>query len=91
MAILHSKLPEDIKKNIITPYISIDDNEARISLRIIDSNPELNRKELLIKIQKDLEEKLQLKKEEFKITGILVIFNNLLPLLYLILQLHFSF
>ncbi len=66
MAILHSKLPEDIKKNIITPYISIDDNEARISLRIIDSNPELNRKELLIKIQKDLEEKLQLKKEEFK-------------------------
>jgi predicted RND superfamily exporter protein len=63
MAILHSKLPEDIKKNIITPYISIDDNEARISLRIIDSNPELNRKELLIKIQKDLEEKLQLKKE----------------------------
>ncbi|MEY3824877.1 MAG: hypothetical protein RLZZ13_830, partial [Pseudomonadota bacterium] len=82
MAILHSKLPEDIKKNIITPYISIDDNEARISLRIIDSNPELNRKELLIKIQKDLEEKLQLKKEEFKITGILVIFNNLLQSLF---------
>ena len=82
IAILHSKLPEDIKKNIITPYISIDDNEARISLRIIDSNPELNRKELLIKIQKDLEEKLQLKKEEFKITGILVIFNNLLQSLF---------
>ena len=82
MAILHSKLPEDIKKNIITPYISIDNNEARISLRIIDSNPELNRKELLIKIQKDLEEKLQLKKEEFKITGILVIFNNLLQSLF---------
>ncbi len=82
MAILHSKLPEDIKKNIITPYISIDDNEARISLRIIDSNPQLNRKELLIKIQKDLEEKLQLKKEEFKITGILVIFNNLLQSLF---------
>ena len=82
MAILHSKLPEDIKKNIITPYISINDNEARISLRIIDSNPELNRKELLIKIQKDLEEKLQLKKEEFKITGILVIFNNLLQSLF---------
>ncbi len=82
MAILHSKLPEDIKKNIITPYISIDNNEARISLRIIDSNPELNRKELLIKIQNDLENKLQLKKDEFKITGILVIFNNLLQSLF---------
>ncbi len=82
MAILYSKLPEDIKKNIVTPYVSIENNEARISLRIIDSNPNLNRKELLIKIQKDLEEKLKLKKDEFKITGVLVIFNNLLQSLF---------
>ena len=82
MAILYSKLPDDIKKSIVTPYVSIENNEARISLRIIDSNPNLNRKELLIKIQKDLEEKLKLKKDEFKITGILVIFNNLLQSLF---------
>ncbi len=82
MAILYSKLPDDIKKSIVTPYVSIENNEARVSLRIIDSNPNLNRKELLIKIQKDLEEKLNLKKEEFKITGILVIFNNLLQSLF---------
>jgi predicted RND superfamily exporter protein len=82
MAILYSKLPDDIKKSIVTPYVSIENNEARISLRIIDSNPNLNRKELLIKIQKDLEEKLSLNKDEFKITGILVIFNNLLQSLF---------
>jgi predicted RND superfamily exporter protein len=82
MAILYSKLPDDIKKSIVTPYVSIEKNEARISLRIIDSNPNLNRKELLIKIQKDLEEKLKLNKDEFKITGILVIFNNLLQSLF---------
>jgi uncharacterized protein len=82
MAILYSKLPEDIKRSIVTPYVSIENNEARISLRIIDSNPNLNRKELLIKIQKDLEEKLKLNKDEFKITGILVIFNNLLQSLF---------
>jgi uncharacterized protein len=82
MAILYSKLPDDIKKSIVTPYVSIENNEARISLRIIDSNPNLNRKELLIKIQKDLEEKLKLNKYEFKITGILVIFNNLLQSLF---------
>ena len=82
MAILYSKLPEDIKRSIVTPYVSIENNEARISLRIIDSNPNLNRKELLIKIQKDLEEKLKLKKDEFKITGVLVIFNNLLQSLF---------
>jgi uncharacterized protein len=82
MAILYSKLPDDIKRSIVTPYVSIENNEARISLRIIDSNPNLNRKELLIKIQKDLEEKLKLNKDEFKITGILVIFNNLLQSLF---------
>lgn len=82
MAILYSKLPDDIKKSIVTPYLSIENNEARVSLRIIDSNPNLNRKELLIKIQKDLEEKLNLNKDEFKITGILVIFNNLLQSLF---------
>ena len=82
MAILYSKLPDDIKKSIVTPYVSIENNEARISLRIIDSNPNLNRKELLIKIQKDLEEKLNLNQDEFKITGILVIFNNLLQSLF---------
>jgi predicted RND superfamily exporter protein len=82
MAILYSKLPDDIKKSIVTPYVSIENNEARISLRIIDSNPNLNRKELLIKIQKDLEEKLNLNKDEFKITGILVIFNNLFQSLF---------
>ncbi|MEY3962598.1 MAG: hypothetical protein RLZ08_981 [Pseudomonadota bacterium] len=71
MAILYSKLPEDIKKSIVTPYVSIENND-----------PNLNRKELLIKIQKDLEEKLKLKKDEFKITGVLVIFNNLLQSLF---------
>src|SRR6056300_1498020 len=36
MGVLYSKIPESIKTDIIDPYISIEDNEARISLRIID-------------------------------------------------------
>jgi len=82
MAILYSKLPEDIKKNIVSPYLSIENNEARISVRVIDSNPNLSRKELLDKIQNDLQEKLGLSKDEFKITGVLVLFNNQLQSLY---------
>ena len=33
MGVLYSKIPESIKKDIIDPYISIKDNEARISLK----------------------------------------------------------
>jgi len=82
MAILHSKLPDDVKSTIINPVLSIPDNEARISLRIKDSQPDLSRDNLLKTIQGDFISKLGFENNEFKITGILVIFNNLLQSLF---------
>jgi len=82
MAVLYSKLPNDIKKNIVSPYLSIENDEARISVRVIDSNPNLSRKQLLDRIQNDLQQKLGLSKDEFKISGVLVLFNNQLQSLY---------
>ena len=82
MGVLYDKLPLDIKKNIIEPYISVKDDEARISMRIKDSNPELRRKDLINTIDNDLQTKFLLSKDEYKITGVLVIFNNLLQSLF---------
>ncbi len=82
MGILYSKLPDEIKKQIVDPYISIKNNEARISIRIKDSNDDLRRNELIKKIQYDLENKLKFEKEEFRIAGVLVLFNNLLQSLF---------
>jgi len=82
MGVLYTKIPDTIKKEIIDPYISIDNNEARISLRILDSNENLRRNELIKKINYDLENKLGLKKDEFKLAGILILFNNLLQSLF---------
>ena len=82
MGVLYSKIPESIKKDIINPYISIKDNEARISVRIIDSQDGLRRNDLINKINYDLENKLKLNKEEFRLTGILILFNNLLQSLF---------
>ena len=82
MGVLYQKLPQNIKEQIIKPYISIEDNEARISMRIIDSNKDLRRKELIDRIEKDLQNKFNLKKDEFKLAGVLIIFNNLLQSLF---------
>jgi len=82
MGVLYSKMPDSIKKEIIDPYISIKDNEARINLRIIDSKKNLRRNELINKIQSDLENKLNLNKDEFKLAGVLILFNNLLQSLF---------
>ena len=82
MGVLYSKIPESIKSEIIDPYISIEDNEARINLRIIDSQENLRRNDLINKINYDLENKLGLKKDEFKLAGVLILFNNLLQSLF---------
>ena len=82
MGILYSKIPDIIKKEIIDPYISIEYDEARINLKIKDSQPGLRRKKKKKKINYDLKNKFELKDSEFKLTGVLILFNNLLQSLF---------
>ncbi|MFL2852084.1 MAG: RND family transporter [Candidatus Pelagibacter sp.] len=82
MGVLYSKIPDSIKTEIIDPYISIENNEARINLRIIDSQENLRRNDLIKKINYDLQNKLGLEKKEFKLAGVLILFNNLLQSLF---------
>jgi predicted RND superfamily exporter protein len=82
MGVLYSKIPESIKTDIIDPYISIEDNEARISLRIIDSQENLRRNDLINKINFDLENELGIEKDQYKLAGVLILFNNLLQSLF---------
>jgi len=82
MGVLYSKIPKNIKSEIIDPYISIKNNEARISLRIIDSQENLKRNELIKKINYDLVNKVGLKESEFRLAGVLILFNNLLQSLF---------
>ena len=82
MGVLYSKIPENIKTEIVDPYISIKDNEARINLRIIDSQENLRRNDLIKKINFDLKNKIGLEDNEFRLAGVLILFNNLLQSLF---------
>ena len=82
IAVLYSKIPEKIKKEIITPYISVGKDEARISVRIKDSLEDLRRNDLIDKIDTELNTKLGLEKNEYKLSGVLILFNNLLQSLF---------
>ena len=82
IAILYSKIPEEIKSEIISPYISVDNDEARISVRIKDSLDDLRRNDLIKKINKELNTDLKLNQDEYKLTGVLILFNNLLQSLF---------
>ena len=82
IAVLYSKIPEEIKKEIVSPYISVDKDEARISVRIKDSLENLRRDDLIKKINSDLNLKLGLDENEYKLAGVLILFNNLLQSLF---------
>ena len=82
IAVLYSKIPNEIKKEIVSPYISVEKDEARITVRIKDSLEDLRRNDLIKKINSDLNNKLKLKKEEYNLAGVLILFNNLLQSLF---------
>ena len=82
MGVLYSKIPDSIRKEIVDPYISIPDSEARISVRIKDSEKGLRRNELIKQIKYDLVNKIGLNEEEYRLGGVLILFNNLLQSLF---------
>ena len=71
-------LPAEIREIAIDPYMSDDGNQVRISIRVIDSDPNLSRDALLKKIRKDLGENFNLKPEQVHLTGAMVLYNNVL-------------
>jgi uncharacterized protein len=82
IAVLYSKIPQSIKKEIVTPYISVEKDEARISVRIKDSLKDLKRNNLIKKIRSELNTKLDFQESEYKLAGVLILFNNLLQSLF---------
>jgi len=78
LSLLYKKVPQDVKEALFDPYLSEDGNQLRISFRVFESYPGLQRNELIKKIKKDLVEEIGLKESQIKLTGMLVLYNNVL-------------
>ena len=82
LALLRKVLPEDINNQLLSSYISDDDNQVRLSARVIESLDGLNRKNLIEEVKKDLVNNFELNEDQFYLSGISVIYNNLLQSLF---------
>ena len=82
LALLYNQLPPKYKDMILSPYINIEKNEARITMRIIDSNPDLRRNDLLTKINTDLREIIKNKETTYQLSNLMVLYNNMLQSLF---------
>ena len=82
LALVYRRAPADLRQGLIDPYIDILRDEARISLRIRDTLPDLHRQELLERIRKGLRDELGLGPDDVTVSGLLVLYNNMLQSLF---------
>ena len=82
LALLYSQLPDNFKEMVLTPYVSVEKSQARISIRIRDSTEGLKRDNLLENIKVGLENHLGLNGDRVHIAGIMVLYNNMLQSLF---------
>ncbi|AJC91288.1 efflux RND transporter permease subunit [Campylobacter subantarcticus] len=82
LAFLYENLDEGFKKQVLTPFVSVENNELRFSVRMLDSNPNLRRDVFLKQLEKDLNELLQNDNVQVQISGIMPLYNNMLQSLF---------
>ena len=82
LALIRKLMPENVKDSLVNPYLSKDANQIHINMRLIESNPNLRRSDLIEKIRKHLVEELKFSPETIQFTGMVVLYNNMLQSLY---------
>lgn len=82
LALLYGAIPDEFKAIVLDPYVSPENGQARINLRVYDSQPDLKRAELLKRIEHDLVHKVGLNDDEFMLAGMMVLYNNMLQSLF---------
>jgi len=82
LGILYNRIPAAYKESLLRPYVSVADDQIRFSLRIRESDPNLNRRELLGKIRSGLQQEFGLAPEQVHLSGMLVLYNNMLQSLF---------
>ena len=82
LSVLYKKLPKKLKSQILDPYLSINKNQARITVRMIDTNESLKRNDFLNEINSKFKEDYATQNYNIVTTGILVLYNNMLQSLF---------
>lgn len=82
LALLYNELPQEFKKSLFNPYVSIEDNQVRFAMRIIDSQEGLRRNDLITKIKHDLGEKPNIESEKIHLSNLMILYNNMLRSLF---------
>tara|TARA_R110002110_G_scaffold362241_1_gene571965 strand:- start:19947 stop:22598 length:2652 start_codon:yes stop_codon:yes gene_type:complete len=82
LAIVQKSLPEDISGMMVDPYFSASQAQARVTVRVKETSKDLRRDEFLDSVQSHLVNELGFEAEQVQLTGMLVLYNNVLQSLF---------
>jgi predicted RND superfamily exporter protein len=82
LSVVYKKLPDDVKQTLFEPYLSDDGDQLLFSVRVFESDPGLRRQALIDKIRRHLIDEEGLADEQVHLTGMLVLYNNMLQSLF---------
>jgi len=82
LAVLYNLIPQDYKDTLITPFVSIENDQLRFSIRVLETDPDLVRNDLLEKIYTGLTSEFDLGADQVRLTGMFVLYNNMLQSLF---------
>ncbi len=82
LAILHKKIPADIREMLVKPYVAEDITQARFTMRIVESGQQLNRKNFLANIKDFLVGEMGLAEDQIHFTNMYILYNNMLDSLF---------
>ena len=78
LAAMYEKLPLEYKNILLSPYVSVENDELRFSLRIVDSDPKLRRNLFLKELREGLLELTKNDNVSIEVAGMMVLYNNML-------------
>ena len=82
LAFLNENLPSNFKQDLLSPYVNVNENELRFVMRIKDSDPNLKRAEFIKELQNGVDELTQNDEVQTRLTGIMLLYNNMLQSLF---------
>lgn len=82
LAFMRQNLAPEIRDFLLTPYLDDERREARFAMRTVETASNLKRSELIARIERFLREEMGLAPGEYRLSGLLVLYNNLLQSLY---------
>ena len=82
LSVLYNRLPQNMSNELIKPYFSEQDDQIRFGIRVYESDTSLNRETLLEHIRKRLTHEFGLSDDQVHLTGMMVLYNNMLQSLF---------